>query len=233
MAYRNRWLLWLATLIILSIFLIAAGRVPGSRIFLPMIAREWQLTPTPTRTQTPTSTSTPYYAVTFTENISITSIDGSDPACRVGNGCPLFAIQVVNWGNRSVQYWLTKQQTLPQGWGAFFCWGDDCFFGNASFPRVLAVGRREILTINFRVPPHVVDGTRAVVDVRGYWSCESCPDPVIHQPYAQTFTVLVIVPTPTPSSTSTATPTPTFTLTPTPTGTPTPTATVTATPASS
>ena len=47
MNYRNRWLLVLATLTTLSVFLIAAGQTPG-RVYLPVVFKEWQCPPTPT-----------------------------------------------------------------------------------------------------------------------------------------------------------------------------------------
>ncbi len=196
MNYHNRWLLLLATLATLSVFLFAVGQTPG-RVYLPVVVKGWHLPPTPRPTPTPTITPTPVYEVTFAQNLSVTSINGSEATCRVDNGCTLFMIQVRNKGNRSVRYWVTKQQTVPIGWGVYFCWGADCFFGNSPPPKVLAPGQKENIAINFRVPSVLVDGESAVVDVRGYYSCDGCPDPTVYQPYTNQFRVLVILPTPT------------------------------------
>jgi hypothetical protein len=116
MTHRYRWPLMLATLTVLSVLLLAAGQAPG-RMYLPMVAKGWQVPPTSTPTATPTSV----YSVAFAQSLSITTINGTEPACRVDNGCVLFAIQVRNTGNTSVRYWLTKQQTFLPGWGVFFC----------------------------------------------------------------------------------------------------------------
>ena len=145
-------------------------------------------------------------------------------------------IQVQNIGNRSVRYWVTKQQTVPIGWGVYFCWSTDCFFGNSPPPKVLSPGQKENIAINFRVPSVLVDGDQAVVDVRGYYACDGCPDPTVYQPYTNQFRVLVILPTPTSPTTTTPTVTPTVTPTPTltptwaETSTPTPTPTPSSTP---
>jgi hypothetical protein len=180
--------------------------------------------PTATPTLTPTPTSTPFVNMVFAQDLSITSISGQDASCRTGNGCTLFQIQVRNVGNRPAEYQLVKTQTIPVGWGVFFCWAADCEFGNAPPSRTLAAGARDTVSINFRVPSVLFDRDEAVVNVTG--SCPACASPPFTQ-YSNTFRVLVVLPTPTPQSTGTFTVTPTFT--PTPTWTPTPTATPTAT----
>lgn len=223
MNYRNRWLLLFATLASLSMLLFAVGQTPG-RVYLPVVVKERHLPTTPTTTVTPTPTSLPEYLVTFAENLSVTAINGSEPGCRVGDGCELFRIQVMNQGNRSVRYWLTKQQTLPIGWGAYFCWYGECTYGNSPPVRVLSMGHKENISMNFRVPSYLVNGDVVSVDVQGYWSCDGCPDPIVYQPYTQQFRVLVILPTATPIPTI-----PTSTPTVTPTPTPSPTMTVTPT----
>jgi hypothetical protein len=181
--------------------------------------------PSATPTATPTATATPFINLVFAQDLSITSISGQDASCRTGNGCTLFQIQVRNVGNRPAEYQLVKNETIPVGWGVFFCWATDCEFGNAPPSRALAAGARDTISVSFRVPSVLVDGNQAVVNVTG--TCPSCPTPPFQQ-YANTFTVLVILPTPTPVPTGTHTPTPT--ITPTPTWTPTSTWTPTATP---
>lgn len=185
-------------------------------------------TPSVTPTATPTATALPVYRAEFSENLSITSINGTEGSCRVDNGCTLFLIQVQNLGNRSIQYWVEKTQSVPIGWGAYFCWASDCYFGNNPGPRVLAAGQKENISLNFRVPSVLIDGSRAEVTVKGYYRCDGCGDPTANQPYEQDFTVLVILPTSTPVPTGTPLPTATFTHTPT--YTPTATATPTVTP---
>ncbi len=187
-------------------------------------------TPSVTPTTTPTRTPEAVYSVTFAENLSVTSINGTEGTCRVDNGCTLFLIQVQNQGNRSVKYWVTKTQTVPIGWGAYFCWASDCYFGNSPAPKVLAPGQRENISLNFRVPSLLVNGDEALIDVKGYFSCDGCsPTPTVYQPYTNNFRVVVILPTATPIPTGTPGPTATFTATPTPTATATssPTATPT------
>lgn len=227
MTHRTRWLLMLASLTVLSVFLIAAGQVPG-RTFLPIVARRWQIAPpTPTATRTPTPTASPIANpdVVFAENLSVTSVDGTEPGCRVGNGCTLFMIQVRNVSNHTARYWVSKTQSLPSGWGAYFCWGEDCTYGDTPASRALAPGQRDMISINFRVPSALTDGQQALVDVGGFYSCDGCPNPIAYQPYAKRFTVIVRLPTPTatPMQTNSATPTFTPTASPTPTSTPTPT----------
>lgn len=178
--------------------------------------------PTATPTLTPTPTSTPFVNMVFAQDLSITSISGQDASCRTGNGCTLFQIQVRNVGNRPAEYQLVKTQTIPVGWGVFFCWAADCEFGNAPPSRTLAAGARDTVSINFRVPSVLFDRDEAVVNVTG--SCPTCASPPFTQ-YSNTFRVLVVLPTPTPQPTGTFTVTPTFTPTPTATWTPTPTAT--------
>jgi len=181
--------------------------------------------PTATSTATPTPTSTPFVNVVFAQDLVITSISGQDGSCRTGNGCTLFQIQIRNVGNRPAEYQLLKTETIPVGWGVFFCWAADCEFGNAPPAKTLAAGARDTVSINFRVPSVLVDGDQAVVNVTG--GCPSCSAPPF-QPYSNTFRVLVILPTSTPLPTGTHTATPT--ITPTPTWTPTSTWTPTATP---
>jgi hypothetical protein len=137
----------------------------------------------------------------------------------------------LNRGNRSLQYWLSKVEVLPVGWGAFFCWSSDCVFDQVTAPRVLAVNQRENISLNFRVPSVLIDGTQAKVEVKGYYRCDGCSSPVTNQPYTNEFTVFVILPTATPVPTGTQLPTATFTHTPTftPTATATPTPTTTPT----
>jgi len=178
--------------------------------------------PTATATTTPTPTSTPFVNVVFAQDLVITSISGQDGSCRTGSGCTLFQIQIRNVGNRPAEYQLTKTETIPIGWGVFFCWAADCEFGNAPPAKTLAAGARDTVSINFRVPSVLVDGDEAVINVSG--SCPSCASPPF-QSYSNTFRVLVILPTPTPLPTGTHTATPT--ITPTPTWTWTPTATPT------
>lgn len=180
--------------------------------------------PTATSTVTPTPTSTPFINMVFAQDLSITSISGQDAACRTGNGCTLFQIQVRNVGNRPAEYQLVKTQTIPVGWGVFFCWAADCEFGNAPPSKTLAAGARDTVSINFRVPSVLFDRDEAVVNVTG--SCPACASPPFTQ-YNNTFRVLVVLPTATPQPTGTFTVTPT--ATPTATWTPTPTATPTAT----
>jgi hypothetical protein len=170
----------------------------------------------------------PVYRVRFAENLNVTTVDGSEPGCRVGDGCELFRIQAMNVGNRSALYWLAKEHSLPPGWGAYFCWENDCHFGNTPPARELAMGQRETLSINFRIPATLINGTLASLDVRGYFSCPGCPNPV-EQPYERQFTVIVALPTATPFATSTQTATSSVTPTITPTATATPTATGTPT----
>ena len=150
---------------------------------------------------------------------------------RVDNGCTLFLIQVQNQGNRPIKYWVTKEQTVPIGWGAYFCWASDCFFGNTPAPKVLAPGQKENISLNFRVPSVLENGAIAQVDVKGYFSCDGCSPPTVYQPYTNVFKVFVILPTSTPVPTGTQPPTATFTATPTvtPTSTATPTPSVTPT----
>ena len=181
--------------------------------------------PTATPTQTPTPTATPFINLVFAQDLSITSISGQDASCRTGNGCTLFQIQVRNVGNRPAEYQLTKSQTIPVGWGVFFCWAADCEFGNAPPARTLAAGARDTISVNYRVPSVLFDGDQGIVNATG--TCPTCPSPPFQQ-YTNTFTVLVILPTPTPLPTGTLTPTPT--ITPTPTWTPTATWTPTPTP---
>lgn len=174
--------------------------------------------PTPSATPTPTATptATPYVNMVFAQDLSVTSINGQESSCRTGSGCTLFQVQVRNTGNRPAEYQLTKTETIPVGWGVFFCWGGDCEFGNAPPPRTLAAGARDTVSINYRVPSALSDGQTAVVNVTGV--CPACFRPPF-QNYTNTFTVLVVLPTPTPVPTGTHTPTPT--ITPTPTWTPT------------
>ncbi len=172
--------------------------------------------PTPTPTLTPTPTATPFINMVFAQDLSVTSISGQDASCRTGNGCTLFQVQVRNVGNRPAEYQLAKTETIPVGWGVFFCWAGDCEFGNAPPSRTLAPGARDTISINFRVPSVLIDGDVATVNVAG--NCPACPRPPF-VPYANTFRVLVILPTPTPVPTGTYTATPTWT--PTPTATPT------------
>jgi hypothetical protein len=164
----------------------------------------------------------------FAQDLSITTISGQDGSCRTGSGCTLFQIQVRNLGNRPAEYALVKTQTIPVGWGVFFCWAADCEFGNAPPPKTLAAGARDTVSINFRVPSVLFDGDQAVVDVTG--TCSACASPPF-TPYSNTFRVLVVLPTATPLPTGTYTATPTITLTPTatPTATSTPTGTPTTT----
>ena len=183
-------------------------------------------TPSVTPTTTSTPTALPEYMAAFSENLSVTSINGSEGTCRVDNGCTLFLIQVQNQGNRSIKYWVTKEQTVPIGWGAYFCWASDCFFGNTPAPKVLAPGQKENISLNFRVPSVLFNGDIATVDVKGYFSCDGCSTPTVYQPYSNEFRVLVILPTATPVPTGTQPATATYTPTPTVT----PTATATATP---
>lgn len=178
--------------------------------------------PTATSTSTPTPTSTPFVNMVFAQDLSITTISGQDASCRTGNGCTLFQVQVRNVGNRPAEYQLVKSQTIPVGWGVFFCWAADCEFGNAPPSRTLAAGARDTVSINFRVPSVLFDRDEAVVNVTG--SCPACASPPFTQ-YANTFRVLVVLPTATPQPTGTFTATPT--ITPTATWTPTPTATAT------
>ena len=186
-------------------------------------------TPSVTPTTTPTATALPEYLVSFAENLSVTSINGSEGTCRVDNGCTLFLIQVQNRGNRSIRYWVTKTQTVPIGWGAYFCWANDCYFGNNPAPKVLAPGQRENISLNFRVPSLLINNDEALVEVKGYYSCDGCDTPTVDQPYTNNFRVVVILPTATPIPTGTPGPTATFTTTPTPTTTPTSTPTPTST----
>ncbi len=174
--------------------------------------------PTATPTTTPTPTSTPFINVVFAQDLSITSISGQDGSCRTGSGCTLFQIQIRNVGNRPAQYQLVKTETIPIGWGVFFCWAADCEFGNAPPSRTLAAGARDTVSINYRVPSVLIDQDVATVNVTG--TCPSCGSPPF-QTYTNTFRVLVILPTPTPQPTGTFTPTPTITPTPTWTATPT------------
>jgi hypothetical protein len=167
-------------------------------------------TPTPT----PTSTSTPFVNLVFAQDFSITTISGQDASCRTDNGCTLFQIQVRNVGNRPAEYQLVKTETIPVGWGVFFCWAADCEFGNAPPPKTLAAGARDTVSINFRVPSVLFDRDEAVINVTGL--CPACASPPFTQ-YTNTFRVLVVLPTPTPQPTGTFTPTPT--ITPTATGT--------------
>ena len=142
-------------------------------------------TPSVTPTVTPTPTASARYSATFSENLSVTSINGSEGTCRVDNGCTLFLIQVQNEGNRPIKYWVTKQQTVPLGWGAYFCWANDCSFGNTPAPKVLAPGLKENVALNFRVPSVLVNGDIAIVDVKGNYSCDGCihthSEPTLHQ----------------------------------------------------
>ena len=182
--------------------------------------------PTATPTTTPTPTSTPFVNVVYAQDLSITSISGQDSSCRTGSGCTLFQVQIRNVGNRPAQYQLTKTETIPIGWGVFFCWAADCEFGNAPPARTLAAGARDTVSINFRGPSVLVDQDVATVNVTG--TCPSCASPPF-QSYSNSFRVLVILPTPTPQPTGTFTVTPTITPTPTwtPTATWTPVATAT------
>lgn len=163
-----------------------------------------QPTPTNTPTTTPTPTATPFINMVFAQDLSLTSISGQDASCRTGNGCTLFQVQVRNVGNRAAEYQLTKTETIPIGWGVFFCWGVDCEFGNAPPSRTLAPGARDTISINYRVPSVLFDGDVATVNVTG--TCPACPIPPF-QIYNNSFTVRVILPTPTPLPTATNTPT--------------------------
>jgi hypothetical protein len=163
-----------------------------------------QPTPTNTPTTTPTATATPFINMVFAQDLSLTSISGQDASCRTGSGCTLFQVQVRNVGNRPAEYQLTKTETIPIGWGVFFCWGGDCEFGNAPPSRTLAPGARDTISINFRVPSVLVDGDLATVNVTG--TCPACPRPPF-QTYTNAFNVRVILPTPTPQPTATNTPT--------------------------
>ena len=179
-------------------------------------------TPSSTPTATPTPTSTPFVNITFAEDLSITSIDGSESGCRTGQGCTLFQIQVRNVGNRPVDYVMSRTENIPIGWGVFFCWSSDCEFGSVAPPKTLAVGARDTVSINFRVPAYLVDGQEATINVQG--NCPACQNPPFNQ-YNHEFRVVVTLPTATPFPTATATPTQLATATPTATPSPTPTAT--------
>lgn len=185
-------------------------------------------TPSATPTASPTPTSTPFVDITFAEDLSITSISGTESGCRTGSGCTLFQIQARNVGNRPVDYVLARTESIPIGWGVFFCWGTDCEFGSVAPPKTLAVGARDTISINFRVPAYLVDGETATIDVEG--RCPACQSPPF-QLYDHQFEVVVTLPTATPEPTSTPTITPQTTATPTatytPTATPTPTETTT------
>jgi hypothetical protein len=186
-----------------------------------------QPTPSVTPTVTPTETASPNYSASFAANLNQTSINGTEGTCRVDNGCTLFLIQVQNMGNRPIKYWLTKVQTVPLGWGVYFCWANDCSFANNPPPKVLNPGQKENVALNFRIPSALTNGTQADVTVNGYYSCDGCsPEPVVYNPYVdQQFTVFVILPTATPIPTGTQSPTATWTPSPTPTTTATATAT--------
>lgn len=162
--------------------------------------------PTPSATPTPTATptATPFINMVFAQDLSITSISGQDASCRTGSGCTLFQVQVRNVGNRPAEYQLTKSETIPVGWGVFFCWATDCEFGNTPPAKTLAPGARDTISINYRVPSVLIDGDVATVNVTG--TCPACAIPPF-QTYSNTFRVLVILPTPTPTWTPTATPT--------------------------
>jgi hypothetical protein len=212
-------MLFVLYLCLAGLLALAATQPPGY-LYLPLISRQGSPpTGTPTPTLTPTPTSTPFLMLNFAHDLSITALDGTDPRCRVGNGCTLFRIQVRNVGNRPVAYQIAKTQALPMGWGAWFCWEDDCDFSNFPPERIIPAGGREITNLNFRVPLTLSDGEVAAVDVTG--GCYECTTPPF-QPYLQTFTVLVMLPTPTATALCP-------TLTPTPTMTPTGTATATTT----
>lgn len=171
-------------------------------------------TATSTPTSTPTPTATPFVNITFAQDLSITSIDGSESGCRTGSGCTLFQIQVRNVGNRPVDYILSRTESIPIGWGVFFCWVADCEFGTVVPPRTLAVGARDTVSINFRVPAYLVDGEIAAITVQG--NCPACQSPPF-QSYGHEFRVVVTLPTatPQPTATPTITPLPTATHTPT------------------
>ena len=163
-------------------------------------------TPSSTPTTTPTATATPFVDITFAEDLSITSINGNESGCRTGAGCTLFQIQARNIGNRPVDYVMSRTENIPIGWGVFFCWGTDCEFGSVAPPKTLAVGARDTISINFRVPAYLVDGEIASITVQG--RCPDCPSPPFQQ-YNHEFRVVVTLPTatPQPSATPTATPT--------------------------
>jgi formylglycine-generating enzyme required for sulfatase activity len=154
---------------------------------------------TPTATITPT----PFLAMVFGPGSGVASIGSQDASCRAGSGCTLFQLHVSSTGNQPVEYQLSKKESIPVGWGVFFCWEGDCEFGNAPPSRILAPGARDTVSINFRVPSVLVDGDQAVVNVNG--TCPSCPSPPF-QPYSETFTVVVVASTVT--ATYTATPQP-------------------------
>lgn len=161
-------------------------------------------TATATPTATPTHTPEAEYRMAFAHDLNLTSINGQESSCRTGSGCTLFQIQVRNTGNRPAEYQLTKTETIPVGWGVFFCWSGGCEFGNSPQPRTLAAGAIDTVSINYRVPSALTDGQSAVVNVTGAYSAASFPQT---QAYNSTFTVLVILPTVTPTWTPTATPT--------------------------
>ncbi len=205
-----------------------AATQPPDQSYLPLVSRH-ESAPTPTGTRaptvTPTPTSLPIFNLIFAHDLTFVAVDGSDPQCRVGNGCTLFRIQVRNVGNRPADYVMRKTQQLPEGWGAWFCWADDCEFGDPP-ARTLQPGVRETMDLNFRLPLVLSDGDQGVVDVTG--QCPMCSMPPF-VPYQQRFRVLVALPTPT-ATVPGPTPTPTSTWTPTPVATPTFTPTPTSTP---
>lgn len=213
---RHRLLLFLLLGTLIGLTFVASTQPPG-RVYFPLASKERPQgsTRTPTPTVTPTATATPYYAISFAEDLNVAIVDGTDITCRVGPGCTLFQIQARNLGNRPVEFQYVKTQILPIGWGAFFCWNNDCEFGNITGVKTLPVGSRDTASLNFRIPTVLQDGEIAFVDVTGV--CLQCSP---QQQYQQRFTVYVILPTPTPTGTVTSTPTVTPTATATPSAKP-------------
>lgn len=176
-------------------------------------------TPTATPTLTATPTATPYYQISFAENRNTALIDGS--GCQTGNGCSVFQIQVVNLGNRPVDYRFEKLQNLPTGWSAVFCFDNGCEFSSLTRRRTLNANTLDTTSLNFLLPSGVRDEQTGSVTVKGYL-CAPNQGSECLPVYSQDFTIIIDIP-PTPQPTGTATPTSTST----PTSTPTPTATPT------
>ena len=70
-----------------------------------------------------TSTATAEYVATFSQNLSITSINGTERTCRDGNGCSLFQIQVQHRVT-ACAIWIDEGANRAGRWwmGRFFCW---------------------------------------------------------------------------------------------------------------